>query len=180
MGLARDNTHFLADPATEKTFKRGPSIITAMQDAGFLTESTFSTYIADFGVADSFIDFGVPRIDERLPTNGRMEYISLNEDFFWSAHCSGFALEYPTNSWKWGAINGANETMTQEGEVYSIFDTGSSALVFPAPYFTGFLIELFSGIETAEYEVTQGYVLTRCYNEMPSIFFLFGDKWLSV
>ena len=33
-----------------------------------------------------------------------VQYISLLDDFFWSAKCQGFALGKTSNSWKWGSI----------------------------------------------------------------------------
>ena len=31
-----------------------------------------------------------------------------------------------------------------------------------------------------EFEVTDGYVITKCYDDFPQIHFLFNDKWLTV
>ena len=31
-----------------------------------------------------------------------------------------------------------------------------------------------------EYELAQGYVVTKCYSDFPTLFFLFDGKWLSV
>lgn len=31
-----------------------------------------------------------------------------------------------------------------------------------------------------EYEVNSGYVLTRCYTDFPTIYFMFDNKWITI
>lgn len=31
-----------------------------------------------------------------------------------------------------------------------------------------------------EYEIAQGYVVSKCYSDFPTIQFLFADKWVSL
>ena len=64
--------------------------------------------------------------------------------------------------------------------MYSIFDTGASAIVFPKTYFTQLLSSLYGTMVGDEYELAQGYVVTKCYSDFPTLFFLFDGKWLSV
>jgi len=64
--------------------------------------------------------------------------------------------------------------------VYSIFDTGASAIVFPKTYFAQLLTQVYGTMVGDEYELAAGYVVTKCYNDFPTLFFLFDGKWLSV
>lgn len=113
----------------------------AMVNAGLISEKTFSFYMSPYG-KDSAMDFGSPRVD-RMRDEREMQYIQLEDDFFWSAQCEGFALGNIDNSWQWGSISGARDTV-YGGEVYSLFDTGASAIIFPSDYFSLFLDQLYS------------------------------------
>lgn len=174
LGLARNMPFFLAK--SEGT-NRGPSYMMALENAGLISENTFSVEIAPFG-SDSTMDFGAPQ-ESKMRDPAELQWISINDDYFWSAHCRGFALGAPTNSWAWGSVQGEGETVSN-GEVYSIFDTGASAIVFPKYYFGQVLKEMFSEMGGDEYEVADGYVISKCYDDFPVIYFMFGDKWVSV
>ena len=67
-----------------------------------------------------------------------------------------------------------------DGSVYSIFDTGSSAIIFPKDYFTGFLVELYSQMDGDEYELASGYVMSKCYEDFPTLYFMFDGRWIAV
>ena len=43
-----------------------------------------------------------------------------------------------------------------------------------------FLEELYNQIGEREYELADGYVISRCYDNFPNVYFLFEDKWLEV
>ena len=75
------------------------------------------------------MDFGKPR-EDRMRDKKEMGYINLNEDFFWSSFCEGFALGDISNSWAWGGVKDEG-VLVDNGNVYSIFDTGASAIIFP-------------------------------------------------
>jgi len=53
------------------------------------------------------MDFGVPN-DSRMRDATEMQYINLNDDFYWSANTHGFAIGDTSNSWAWGAIKDAD------------------------------------------------------------------------
>lgn len=108
-----------------------------------------------------------------------MQYIELNDDYYWSANSAGFAIGEISNSWTWGSIRGAEDTF-DGGEVYAIFDTGSSAIIMPEEYFSNFLTDLYASMSGNEYELSAGYVVTKCYNDFPVVHFLFDNKWISV
>lgn len=41
-------------------------------------------------------------------------------------------------------------------------------------------MEIFSEMDGDEFEVADGYVISKCYDDFPIVYFLFGDKWLQV
>ena len=136
LGLARNKPFFLA--RNEGT-NRGPSYMMAMQNANLISENTFSFSMAPFGT-ESTMDFGSPQ-ESKMRDPDEMQWISLNDDYFWSSHCRGFALGSPNNSWAWGSVKGQDQTIS-EGEVYSLFDTGASAIIFPKYYFQQVISEI--------------------------------------
>ena len=40
--------------------------------------------------------------------------------------------------------------------------------------------QIYSTMSGDEYELANGYVVTKCYDDFPSLHFLFDDKWLTV
>ena len=174
LGLARNQPFFLAN---DQGTNRGPSYMMAMENANLISENTFSFSMAPYGT-DSAMDFGTPK-ESRMRDPEEMQWLSLNSDYFWSAHCRGFALGSPTNSWAWGSVKDEESTISN-GEVYSMFDTGASAIIFPSFYFEQILTEMFSEMGGNEFEVADGYVISKCYDDFPIVYFLFGSKWLAV
>ena len=100
----------------------------ALENAKLISENTFSFYMAPYG-KDSSLDFGKPRID-RMRDPKELRWIDLNEDFFWSANCKGFAIGALDNSWSWGSIRDQEETVT-DNSIYSMFDTAASQIIVP-------------------------------------------------
>ena len=39
---------------------------------------------------------------------------------------------------------------------------------------------MFSEMGGNEFEVADGYVISKCYDDFPIVYFLFGSKWLAV
>ena len=138
LGLSRNKPFFLSQ---EKGINRGPSYMLALENAGLISENTFSFYLAPFG-QESTIDFGAPK-DDRMADPSQLSYIKTNDDYFWSSECNGFAIGSTENQWAWGSIKGEEGTVNK-GAAYSIFDTGASAIIFPSAFFGNFLIELYN------------------------------------
>ena len=149
----------------------------ALEKAGLISENTFSFYVSPEG-SDSAIDFGKPRVD-RMRDPDELRWIELNEDFFWSAYCKGFAIGAIDNSWSWGSISDSDETVS-ENSVYATFDTAASQIIVPQHYFGKLLEQIYGYMEDNEYELKSGYVVSKCYNDFPDIHFLFDGHWVSV
>ena len=124
-GLARNHPYFLAQ---EGGVTRGPSYMKALVNAGLISENTFSFYMSPAD-KESFLDFGKPK-DSRMRDPLELRWVTLQQDFFWSSFCDGFAIGSPENGWSWGSIEGEEATVSGNS-IYSIFDTGSSAIIFP-------------------------------------------------
>jgi hypothetical protein len=62
--------------------------------------------------------------------------------------------------------------------LYSIIDTGSTALVISALYYESLITNLFieAGVDDWKYE--QGLVVTPCNYSLPSVFFLIDKYWV--
>ena len=108
-----------------------------------------------------------------------MAYIKLNEDFFWSAFCQGFAIGNTDNGWSWGSVEG-KAMLVDNGNVYSVFDTGSGVIVLPKVYFAQLITQLYKMMVGDEYEIVEGYVATKCHDDFPTLYFLFDGQWLSL
>lgn len=124
------------------------------------------------------VDFGTP-VESRMQDPTSIAYIDLLDDFFWSAKCQGFAIGSTSRGHRWGSVKGSSQTVS-DGSIYSIFDSGASALIFPKAFFKRYLKELFKFTEDNEYEVNSGYVLTRCYDDFPTLYFMFDNKWVAI
>jgi len=173
-GLARKHPYYLAE---EAKVTRGPSYMHALEKAGLISENTFSFYMANFE-QESFLDFGKPK-EDRMRDPDELRWIDLHKDFFWSAMCQGVAIGSFEHAWGWGSIAG-HETMVVNNEIYSMFDSGASAIVFPQFYFPQFLEKLFEQVSGKDYELGNGYVLTKCYDDFPTVYFMFDEHWIGV
>lgn len=174
LGLARNEPYYLADVGE---VLRGPSVLKALDNAGIIEEDTFSFHF-DSNSNEAQIDFGAP-VSERMSDPADLTYINLLSDFYWSQFCDGFAFNTPDNGWQWGSVRDAEKTVG-EGSVYSFFDTAAASIIIPTVYFEQYLEQMFSTMADDEYEIAAGYVVTKCYEDFPTLFFLFDGKWIQV
>ena len=86
LGLARNMPHYLSAENDEVTI-RGPSYLHALKNAELITEATFAfaSSPADSTITSS-IDFG-PHDPSKIKDDSKLEWIDVNDDFFWSAKC---------------------------------------------------------------------------------------------
>lgn len=66
------------------------------------------------------------------------------------------------------------------GEVYTIFDSGSSSIAVPDPLFDPFIREIFTIAGISSYDLSNGLIITECSDDMPDIHFMFERQWLTV
>ena len=62
--------------------------------------------------------------------------------------------------------------------MYTIVDTGSTAILISALYFESLLEEIFSYAGISDWQLEDGYVYTRCEDHMPSLFFQMDGAWI--
>jgi len=132
-----------------------------------ISEPTFSFYITSPEEqldVPSYLHFGKP---EQFPIAETT--IEVFEDFFWSADWESVAFNDERN------IYGFEHDLP----IYSIFDSGTTHLVFPDTYYKSFVIKLMEVADVVEFET--GQVITyECKDTFPTLFFNFQSKWLEV
>lgn len=72
-----------------------------------------------------------------------------------------------------GAIENAYDYQNEaSGDLYAIFDSGSSTINVPAKYFANFIDLIFEQMaDGSEYKVVEGFVMTKCYTDFPDLWF---------
>ena len=84
----------------------------------------------------------------------------------------------PENTYSYGGVEKGQEDETMM--LYSILDTGTSALNFSYHYYDDFISKIFEYVGGDDYVVQQGIVITRCYGNFPSLYFMFNDMWIEI
>ena len=118
LGLGRSEP-FISGQLAGLGFKRGPSFVRALTEAGIIDESTFSLFLSSKEDQDSLIHFGAPQTSS-MKTEDNLTYIKLQDDLFWSASCQGFAFNDLYNDY---SIPDLQTTFVRDGKIYSIFDS---------------------------------------------------------
>ena len=177
MGLARNHPFILAP---EEGVEIGPLYIEYLANAGIIPENKFSFYFNPPGFL-SFVDLGVPQEKHFRPGTPVAEIQLLEEDFFWGAYCQGVAVGDTTaiNRYAWAELSDY-KTWQPDHSLYSILDTGSSAIMISSLYFESLMQEIFARVPNAMWEFIdeEGVVLTECNHDFPSLFFMFDGHWL--
>ena len=64
--------------------------------------------------------------------------------------------------------------------VYTIFDTGLSGIMITGAYHQSLIEYIYRYVGDDEYEAYDGYILTKCYSNFPSLYFMFQNYWIKV
>ena len=64
--------------------------------------------------------------------------------------------------------------------MYSIIDTGSSALILSSYFFKDIIKKIYKYVGDDEYVIRTGYVFTRCYDNFPNLYFMFDGHWIEI
>ena len=124
---------------------------------------------------DSWMDLGEPH--ESLKKEGT-EWVTtqlIDPDFFWGFYNTGIAIGNIENSFAYEPYNDNQlpEEVFKDNALYSIIDTGSTALVISVVWYESLIRNIFeyAGIDDWRYE--QGVILTQCafVDALPPIFF---------
>ena len=88
-----------------------------------------------------------------------------------------FTIDENVYSWQ---VTDEYTTINNQGGLYSIIDTGSTALMISALYYESLINKIFDAVPDTEWEFDSGIVLTECDVEYPSVYFMFDQKWIEV
>lgn len=64
--------------------------------------------------------------------------------------------------------------------MYSIFDSGSSTIQVPDPVFESYVRQIFKEVGSDEYQISFGKVISKCFDNYPTLHFMFDKTWLTV
>ena len=103
----------------------------------------------------------------------------IKEDFFWGFYGAGIAIGTIENSYRYEVVRGTEGTVfNEDGDFYSIIDTGSTALVISVLYFESLIEKMFEYAKVTDWQYDQGIVITKCRYKLPPIFFYIDGKWI--
>ena len=122
LGLGRVEP-FETGSLAQINYKRGPSFVHALQDAGLISETQFSFYLSQ-DPDKRFIHFGTPQTSS-MKSSKTLSYIKMFDDLFWASGCQGFAFGPLLNDY---SVPDLGENFVKNGQMYSIFDSGSATI----------------------------------------------------
>jgi len=153
----------------------GPLYVEHLYDAEIINANKFSFYFQYPGEI-SWMDLGEP--NEALFEVGSTPATTqlIDPDFWWGFHNTGVAFGNESNAFAYENTD-SFPNFVQDNSIYSIIDTGSTALVISKLYYESLIRNLFEEAGIDDWQYTQGVVLTRCWYDLPSIFFQIDGYW---
>ena len=179
LGLARNRWFYQSKSIKKDARGVGPLYFDALTTKGHIEEQKFSFYFSgQRGVA--YIDFGTPQVDA-MSSADDIRWINVLDDFFWSAYNQGIGVGStdPEDTYAYSPIK-KHPDFVVNNAMYTIIDTGSSALIVSNYYFEDLIRLIFDKVGDDEYKFQGGYVYTRCYDNFPPLYFMFDDYWIEV
>jgi hypothetical protein len=155
----------------------GPLYIETLAKSGLVTEDKFSFFF-QHPSKDSWMDIGTPDIDLKKPKTEFVETQFIDPDFFWGFYNTGIAIGVIENAFAYEPYPDLPEVVFKENSLYSIIDTGSTALVISVVWYESLIRNLFDYAGIDDWQYTQGVILTKCAYELPPIFFQIDGKWV--
>ena len=64
--------------------------------------------------------------------------------------------------------------------LYSIIDTGSSAMIIASDYFEKLIEKIYESAGITTYEFYKGMPIGPCVDEFPSLYFMFDFQWVEI
>ena len=104
----------------------------------------------------------------------------IEEDFFWADYCQGFAIgnTEPENAYAWATLSDYPTEINNS--IYTILETGSTALLISALYFESFIVKILDSVPNVAWLFEEGLLWVECDADFPSIYFMFSQKWIEV
>jgi len=104
----------------------------------------------------------------------------IENDFFWANYNTGVAIGSIANAFAYENTSDY-PVFIENNAIYSIIDTGSTALMISALYYESLIYEIFNYAGLDDWQFTQGgYVECSCNADLPPIWFQFDNKWIEV
>ena len=157
----------------------GPLFFLALEEKGYVKEKSMSFYFAG-QTGQAYVDFGTPQVSA-MSSEEDIRYITMLDDFFWSAFNEGIGIGSieVEDTFAYDEIHDYPEWVV-DNAMYTIIDTGSSALIVSHYYFEDLIKRIYDYVGDDEYMITKGYVYTRCYRNFPTLYFMFDGYWIEV
>ena len=177
LGMARNKEHIFDIDLGDY----GPLIVNAMYDQDMIQTRKFSFFfVRQQEERVSFVDFGAPQ-PQNMKNPNQIEYIKVLDDFFWSAYNQGIAIGNldDENTYSYQGLADYPDYVV-DNSLYTILDTGSTAINFSSLYFEDFIDKIFAYMGGLSYKVQDGLVKTKCYTNFPDLWFMFSNKWIKV
>lgn len=167
LGLSRNNAFHIAPDQGNRS---GPLYIENLYKAGKINANKFSFYFnqpSDF----SWMDMGEPDTSLFKPDAEVVRTQMIDPDFFWGFMNTGIAIGSISNAFVYGEYEDLPREVFYDNALYSIIDTGSTALVISVLYYEALINELFKSSGVTKWTYTQGAVFTPCESKLQPLFF---------
>ena len=143
LGLSR-NAPFIIAGNNENT--SGPLFVENLADANLISENKFTFYFQPPS-STSYMDLGTPNVDGNKKAGSTLITTKMLEnDFFWSDYNAGIAFGTIDNAYAYEATPDY-PGLVEGNTLYSIIDTGSTALVICALYYESIITKLFEAAQ---------------------------------
>ena len=138
-----------------------------------MTDQTFSTNFRRDLI--SWIDFGAPDATQRASDPIQ---IAVHDDYFWSVELEGIRIG-EDDSLAFAFETEDPQVISEDGGVYSIFDTAAPRIYISQLWFNSFT-EQFYGSMNIRYETRQGVTFAQCDANYPNLYFMVEGFWIQI
>ena len=178
LGMARNRPQYLAPELGNPT---GSLYFLKLATDGVISEHKFSFYISEPGInSTSFLDLGEPNLDNiRNDTTVKTTQL-IKDDYYFAGYCQGVAIGSDSAQTLYAWENQSGQDTIVDNSVYSIIDTGASAIMISALYYESLIEEIMTWVPNVEVTYADGYVQVPCEAYYPNIYFMFDLKWIEV
>jgi len=173
LGLARPNQFYYSAYYDTETYEPGQLYLQAMYNQGLIDERTVSFYFDQ--LQTSYADFGQPQESAMSNIDDLVYFDMTDNDFFWSTYNQAVGIGSTQSSSVYGYGDSGDkyaETLNNNS-IYTIFDTGLSAMMISGAYFEDLITRIFKYMGATNYRIENGYVLCDCYSDFPPLYFMF-------
>ena len=80
----------------------------------------------------------------------------------------------------WGYEEAPDYATVKNNAIYSIVETGSTAINFSSLYFEDLIYKIYEKVEGNEYQFEQGLLLSKCYTDFPKLYFQMDMQFIEV